>query len=291
MAVGPSYVFCTVNPVILYERTSLKTYVIATYSQTVEMTYHYFLEAIERFRPKLVIFGASYFVLSAEKAANIDEYIHTGTDHFPIGWNKLAMLRDCILPNGAETYLFPLMKYHSKWKRLSQKDFTLLNDWPCPHNFNGFLISTRTYQKNGRLLDFSQAERLDVYPGNLNILGRMKNVADAANCKLLMIIAPRECEDDAMKGRYVALCEFARELNIDILDLNLEPERMGFNMKTDMIDQRHLNVFGSEKATARIAEYITVSYQIKPTLTETEKEEWDAMSQRYYEQKRRKFHQ
>lgn len=285
IAVGPSYLFCTVNPVILYEKTALKTYVIGTYSQTVEMTYRYFLEAINRFRPKLVILEASYFVRMAGKDTNSDEYIHVGTDQFPIGWNKIAMLRDCILQNGVETYLFPLMKYHSKWKCLTQKNFTSLADWPCPRNFNGFLISTRMYQKEGHWLDFSHAEKCDVFPGNLDILEKMKAVADAANCKVLMTISPRQCENEAMKGRYVTLCEFAKNHNIDILDLNLDPERMGLNMKTDMVDPRHLNVFGSEKATVRIAEFITRNYGIKPTPTEGCEQDWNSTVLRYYAQK------
>lgn len=80
VCVGPSYVFCTINPVFVFMENGLKVYDFATPMQTIEMSYYFAKKALEKTKPKLLVVGTTMFVLSGEKQMNSDEFIHYGTD-------------------------------------------------------------------------------------------------------------------------------------------------------------------------------------------------------------------
>ena len=290
LSVGSSYVFYTVNPVIIYEELGLRAYTLGSPQQSVEMSYYYAKEAISRSHPKVLIIGATMFVLDpGQPYLNTDAYIHMGSDVFPVGLNRLLMLASCNLPESMETYLFPLMKYHGRWKSLRQSDFdgrtgvSGLND-VFNGSFQSPVISTNVFD----IMDAPLAKPSPVFPGNLSFLAKFKKLADANGCRLLLISSPRKAgQGDALLGRYQELFRKARELGADVIDLSHEARSLSIVPNHDFHGFVHMNMFGSEKCTRHIAQFIKEQYHLAPSsLSEKERQEYEMMRKRYYENRK-----
>ena len=65
-------------------------------------------------------------------------------------------------------------------------------------------------------------------------------------------------------GQTVALHRYAQENGIDILDMNLCYDEIGIDNTLDFYDTEHLNVYGAEKASAYLTEYIQDHFTLTP---------------------------
>lgn len=290
VGVGPSYIYCTLNPVSVYRETGLTSFNLCSPVQTVEMSCGLIKEMLGRTTPQCIVLGATMFVLDEGQWLNKDAYIHYGADEFPFGLNKIEMLRRCRLPSAIETYLLPLMKYHGRWKTLSREDFIADMMEPEPNFINNFQVVANVSPRHFEsLLSVTDAVPSPVCPKSLEILREIKQLTEAHGCKLLLLTAPfMEIADVRRKGRYRVLYDFAAELGVEVLDLNETADDFGLDVPDDFQDYGiHLNVFGSEKTSRYLGRFFVNELGLKPReLEESEKSEWIALEARYEKQKR-----
>lgn len=257
LAVGPSYVYCTFNPVELYRATGLRSHVLGSSGQPIEATFHYLKMALGRCRPKVVVIGTSMFVSgSAEKAIGDEGAAHFAADPIPLGFEKLAMLQDMRLAGDIEGYLFPFVKYHQRWKALMAHDFGLGDIPNVPYSVHcGYRLWAGCRKNALRRIDVSQLASTSIPERSLEILGRMVRLTEESGARAVLLSAPRK--GAAANGRLAALHEYANENGLALLDLNECFDEVGFDNETDFRDESHLNVLGAEKATRRIGTWLT----------------------------------
>lgn len=258
LAFGSSHMYCTLSPLSLYEQTGLRSYVLATQCQPVIATYYYIKEALRTQSPDIIIVEAMMFALDSNI---VDEGVaHDAIDPFPASLNKLRMIHEMKLNGSKESYYFPIIKYHSRWDELTAADFDF-SYRQSTDPYHGYVFLTDAKENHCTAVSYEDVEERPIDEYNSDVISRIKALAEEHNAELLLLVAPYLMEE-TMYGSYRALHRFARENDITVLDMCTDFDSVGINNTTDFYDSGHLNVFGAQKATAYIGEYVTVNYDI-----------------------------
>lgn len=288
LAFGPSYMFCTFNPIELYRDYGLRSFIPGTHYQPVETTYHYMKKALETYRPKVVIVGVTMFVFSEGKYLFPDAHAHTAVDCFPLGWERVELVFDLNVTSQYEEFLFPMIKYHDRWKSLRKNDF---EGEPAPSEKERRRLTVKGHvayfdsPKRGCVIavDMAKERRSPVYEEYLRWLDKIKDLVSSNGIELLLLAEPRS--GALCSGRLAALQDYATAQGIPFLNLIEEFDRTGIDNATDFYDPGHLNCLGAEKATRYIGKYLMDHYDFGVCHSDAVRAHWDAECRRYDEAK------
>ncbi len=279
MGFGSSHMYCTMNPLYIYEKTGVRSYVLATQQQPVEATYYYIKEAFETQSPDVVVIEAYMYLL--DKTPATEGVAHDAVDPFPTGANKLKMIHVMDTVDGKQNYYFNFLKYHTRWKDLTQSDFDdSYKKQTDP--MHGYVFLTESAPNNNAQLDYTNTEEVPLDSVNLEYLRKTIELVQDNGSEVLLLLSPYEMTQE--NGRAKALHRFAAEENVRILDMNLCYNEMGIDNATDFYDASHFNVNGSEKASLYLTQYLQEYF----TLTERNVEDvaqWQADLEEYHSQK------
>lgn len=277
LAFGPSYMYCTFSPPELFRRYGLRSFVMGSPCQPINETAYFIKEALKVSTAKVVVLCADMIVFSPDLYIHKSSFVHEALDGFPSGCTRIGMIMNLHTDSSIDEFLFPLVKYHERWKVLNNNDFLMKhiqNDY-LGHMFyvgGSFTNDVTSYS----LDDFSRA---DVFQENLEYLDQIKRIVDAAGASLILLSAPRH--KGTADGRLASLHDYADRNKIDFIDLNLDFDKTGISNATDFYNGGHLNVFGAEKATRYIGKYLVDHFDFNTNITAECRAEWDAEVARY----------
>lgn len=257
---GSSHMYCTLNPIYVYENFGLRSYVLATQQQPVEATYYYIKESLRTQSPEVIVVEALMFT---DGTGVVSEGVaHDAVDPFPDGWNKLMMINALNTKDGKENYYFNLLKYHSRWKELTIGDFNF--SWKKETDpMHGYVFLKETRPNALKQVSYENVEETAILPQYEEVLLNIIDMAQKNDVEVLLLIAPYNVDDGAL-GKYKYIHRLAQENGVKVLDLNLELDATKLSNETDYYDPGHLNVYGAEKASEYILNYIKANYNIVP---------------------------
>ena len=257
---GSSRMYCTMNPLALHHETGLSAYVLATQQQPLPATYLYMKESLKTQRPKVLLLEATMAFYNIEAAG--EGAVRDCLDPLPWSETKLEIIRTLVPEGERASYYFPFLKYHQRWKELSAQDFDFgwikqrdpmrgcfAMDYPRP-------VKCRQWSYDGVAEEPVPAESLE-------LLLRMKALAAENGAQLVLLAAPYEMADEDL-GYLKFLHRFCDDEKIPFLDLNLIYDSIGLDNEQDFIDEGHLNLCGSVKATRLIGSFLQSELGLAP---------------------------
>ena len=276
---GSSHMYCTMNPLYIYEQTGVRSYVLATRQQPVEATYYYVKEAFETQSPDVVILELYSYLF--DKIPATEGIAHDSIDPFPAGLNKMQLISEMDTEDGKENYYLNMIKYHTRWKELQKSDFIdSYREETDP--MHGFVFLTETAPNENTQLDYTSIAETPLDSENLEYLRKTIDLIKENGSEVLLLLAPYEIQDES--GCVKAVHRFAEEEHVALLDMNLCYQEIGLNNAKDFYDPRHLNVFGSEKASLYLMEYLQKHFSITER-TVDDAAQWQEDLQEYHSQK------
>lgn len=132
--IGDSLVVNGVFPMELWQDYGIAAYNLASYGNTLPVTYWTLMNALEAASPRLVVVGVKD-VEKDYKLSGSSSDVHTALDCYPLTLTKICAVNDlmddpyAVDDSGVRyadmklEYLFTLGKYHSRWSELSTSDF------------------------------------------------------------------------------------------------------------------------------------------------------------------------
>ncbi len=269
---GSSNAYCSFNPLVIWEKTGVKSYVFATQQQPVWATYHYMVDAFDRQSPDVAVMDI--LMLSHNDEYYDDGVNYTFCDNMPFSKNKLELIW-ASAPKGERFNLAcRFMKYHSRWNELTKEDFEYRKSEMRDYS-KGFCMLTDT---------FSGAERQDVSgiidsrqlsEKNLFYLNKIVDLCEDSGVELLLVKTPSNATPEE-KRYYNAVEAVAKERGVEFVDYNTRYSEIGLDLKNDFYDETHLNV----KGAAKFSEYF-VSTQNYFAGKVRKDEEWASDYQKY----------
>lgn len=124
---------------------------------------------------------------------------------------------------------------------------TFLVYFCVPTKFQPYVFLTESSENHlTEISSYDDVQSLTTMESNLEILMRIKKLVEENGSKLLVLLEPT-LMDDQIKSGFKTLHSFAKENNIDILDLNTVYNELGLDGMTDYYNSGHLNVYGAKK--------------------------------------------
>lgn len=125
IVIGSSNSFCTVNPIVLYDQYGIAAYDFGSSSQPMNISALYLKEALKRQKPKVVALEVNMMTGGSINTKNESAFRWGYTD-IPLSFDKLKCIYQSLGCVDAEyfSYVFPVFRYHDRWKELSKIDYT-----------------------------------------------------------------------------------------------------------------------------------------------------------------------
>ena len=244
---GPSTIMNGVYPLLLWNRYGYTAYNLGAGNETIECSYYLAKRAIRQDHPRLIILDCG--LLRKEDVIDSFSFLHFVTDRMPfLSPERLELLAHLAVygkPSlgGLLKLCFPLLEYHERWADLTEADFAERD-------------KTITY---GAKVDPRKMLR--------KLIGLCKETGTG----LLLVSMPT-----LNKTRYIgqktyearvdtaaAVGKIAAELDVPYINLVNDGSPFGLSLTDDTVEGFHLNVYGAEKFTNWIGEWISGKFDLE----------------------------
>lgn len=247
--IGDCEVYSNFSPMELYRQQGITAYVRGNSQQLIWQSYHILAETLRYETPKAVVWNVN----AMRYAEPISEaYNRLALDQMRWSRDKAEMIQTSM--TGEEdfwSYVFPILRYHSRFDKLTAEDFTYLFA-EKDNTFNGYLmekgvVPLEKLPRMRPLADYSFGEICWDY------LDRMRTLCEEKGVELILIKAPSVYpfwyeEYDAQIKAYAAEHGLAF---YNFLDYG---EETGIDYSTDTYDAGlHLNLGGATKLSVFFA--------------------------------------
>lgn len=250
--VGDCEVYETFYPKVLFEEYGIKSCIRGSSQQLIWQSYYLLEEMLSYEKPKTVV----YNVLAMKYGEGQKEsYNRMTLDGMKWSLSKIRAIKASMLPEEHFiSYVFPLLRFHSRWSELKEQDFKYIFNKPQISE-NGYLLNTGirpagNIPKGKPLADYTLPEISYYY------LDKMVKLCKENNIELILMKAPvlypywykewdEQIKDYAKKNelRYINFLDIADEVGIDY--------------NTDTYDGGlHLNMYGAEKMSRYLGEIL-----------------------------------
>lgn len=241
--IGDCELYENISPAVLWEEYGINSYIRGSAQQLIWQSYYLLEETLSYEKPDVVVFN----VLAMEfNEPQQEAYNRMTLDGMRWSGSKIG----CILASMREDedfieYVFPLLRYHSRWSQLTEDDFRYF--WEKEKvTYNGYYmrVDVRPAENvpEGRVLsDYTFGDNAYKY------LDKMTKLCEESGVELVLVKAPSlhpywyEEWDEQIRN-------YAEEHQLKYYNFLDVTEEIGLDYSTDTYDAGlHLNLSGAEK--------------------------------------------
>ncbi|MCR4694543.1 MAG: SGNH/GDSL hydrolase family protein [Pseudobutyrivibrio sp.] len=276
--IGDCELYENISPVYLYENYGINSYVRGSAQQLIWQSYYLAEETIKREKPKAIVFN----VLSMKYDEPQNEaYNRMTLDGMKWSMSKVNSIKASMTEeeNFIE-YVFPLLRYHSRWSDLNSDDFKYLYHRDKVA-FNGYYMrvdvkAAESVPEGKPLADYAFGDNAYKYLDKLTKLCKDNGV------RLILVKAPTQYpywypEWDKQ------MVDYAKANGLDYINFLDKADEIGLDWSQDTYDGGlHLNLSGAEKMSDYFGKILLEDYDIPDRSGEEEVARyWDGVIDRY----------
>lgn len=277
--IGDCEVYENFSPQILWDDFGICSYIRGSAQQLIWQSY-YILEDTLRYEiPKVVIYNVQSMQFDKPEKEAYNRMTLDGMEWSPAKIKAISASmteRESFLD-----YLFPILRYHSRWSDIASEDFEYMFDTPrVSHNGYYMRVDTKPAENipDGKALADYNFGEIDY-----EYLDRMVKLCKVNNIDLILVKAPSLYPYwyDQWEEQIEAYAEENNLLYINFLELT---EETGLDFDTDTYDGGlHMNLSGAEKITEYLGTVLTEKTQLQDRRSEKELASRWAEKQRWYD--------
>lgn len=285
--IGSSPVHPHWTSALAYNEYGFTSYPLSTNVQNPKAMKYIIREAEKSQSPKLYVCEIRMFTYTQEYLEeNAYNLVRGVTDNFKYSLNRINLIRD-IAPKNIEggsrlSYYFDIMKYHSNWKNCLNGELLKQGDFEEKSSVKGFLFvpDVNTIKKN----DFSNIKDEMAIPSEQEkILRELIAEIKEKNLNVLFVVAPFEINENMHKmSNYMG--RIVEEEGYEYIDFNNMYDELGLDFSTDFYNTGHMNIFGAEKYTKWLGQYIADNYDLPDHRGDESYSSWDESYEAWKEQ-------
>ncbi len=284
--IGDCEAYENISPITIWENYGVPSYIIGSGQQLIWQSY-YMLEEVLRYEtPKVVVFN----ILSMQyDKPQSEPYNRLNIDGMRLGVPKIKAALASMMPEETlASYIFPILRYHSRWQELTNEDFEYLFKRD-QKSHNGFLMRVDVKPVDNipearALTDYQFGDRSYEY------LDKMRDLCEKNGVELVLMKAPSlfpywypEWEE-----QIEAYSNDNGLLYLNYLEL---VEEIGLDFSKDTYDAGlHLNLSGAEKVSVHLGKVLQDEYNLGDRREEKElADSWQDKVNFYYDMKNRQY--
>ncbi len=256
--IGDCEVFSNISPVTLWEEYGITSYIRGSAQQLVWQSYYLLEDTITYEKPKVVVYNVLAMKYNEPQK---EAYNRLTLDGMRLSKAKLGAIKASMTEEESMiTYLFPLLRYHSRWNELTGEDVKyLFHKDTLSHN--GYLMRMDVkpvdmVPKGKKLPDYRFGDKAYAY------LDRITKLCRENKIKLILIKSPSvypywyEEWDKQM-------VDYAKANNLTYINFLNKAEEMGIDYSQDTFDGGlHLNLSGAEKFTGYFGRILSDDFSV-----------------------------
>lgn len=256
--VGDCEVYANFTPLEMYREAGIKAYVRGTSQQLVWQSYYVLKETLRYETPKVVVFNVNAMRYSEP----VKEEFHRLTiDKMRWSEEKVGIILASMTQEETFlSYVFPILRYHSRFSQLTAEDFTYLFDTE-QITWQGHLVND-SVKPMGRLP--SMRPLADYNFGDIcwEYLEKMRLLCEENGVELILIKAPSAYpywyeEYDAQ------IEEYAAKHGLSFYNFLDNVEEIGIDYQLDTYDAGlHMNLSGATKLSAYFARILSQNHGV-----------------------------
>ena len=271
--IGDSSVYMGVSPMEIWKDAGYATYCLSTPGQRTWISYYILKEALQYQHPKMVILdmNETFNAVKADELATRKVF-----DNMKWGKTKWEALNDPTfqLSNYDKlTYLFPVLRYHSRWGQIQSNDFRRMRD-DYYSTFKGYVISKQIKKnsKKSELLEQSEKDtNSQIQEDSLVYLKKIQDLCQENNTQLILTAIPSLYT--LSENRSHKIQEYANQNGLTYFNLE---DHANINWDEDSLDGGyHLNTAGANKVTKCLTEYLEQTGEIQSHQQDTNYQKWN----------------
>ena len=287
--IGDCEVYENISPVTLYEKYGLTSYIRGSAQQLIWQSYYLLEEALKYEKPDVVVFN----VLSMKyDTPQSEAYNRMSIDGMKLSKSKIDNIKASMLEEETLiSYLFPLLRYHSRWNELKAEDFKYAFGKKRQVTVAGYLMHVEenpvtTIPDPNLLPDYQFGENSYKY------LDMITELCKENNIELVLIKAPSLSPHwyDEWDAQMV---DYAAKHDLQYINFLECQEEIGIDWNTDTYDRGlHLNVKGAEKLADYFGRILVDTYEFTDySQDEAVVMDWKEKIQFYEEMKADQYHE
>ena len=282
--VGDCEVYENFSPITMWEDYGITSYIRGSAQQLIWQSYYLLEETLEYEKPEVVVFN----VLSMKyDTPQKEAYNRMTLDGMKWSKSKVDDIRASMMEDEEfADYVFPILRYHSRWQELTSDDFKYLFT-RRPVSQSGYYMRidvkpAQTFPKPKKLANYEFGENSWKY------LEKMRKLCEEKGIQLILVKAPSlypawydEWEDQ--------IEEYAKTYELPYYNFLELTDEVGIDFTKDTYDGGlHLNLSGAEKMGAYFGKVLREEFQV-PDRRNDEKiaSVWAEKCAAYYDMEKR----
>jgi len=252
--VGDCEVYEGFTPPTLWEEYGITSFIRGSAQQLAWHSYYLLEEMLETETPRVVVFNV--LALKYGKPQN-EAYNRLALDGMHLSFTKMrAVFSSMTEEENWVSYVFPILRYHSRWKELSAEDWKyLIHRDRVSHN--GYLMQTGI-KAMGDHIDPSPFPDYMLPETSMYYLDAMRQLCRSKGVELVLIKAPTNTWKYHWYDEWdEQICDYAEKNDLRYYNFIPLCDEIGIDWSTDTYDGgTHLNVWGAEKLTSYFGEIL-----------------------------------
>ena len=256
--IGDCEVYANYSPMEMYRNNGITAYIRGTPQQLLWMSYYVAEETFRYEAPRVLVFNVNAMresepVSEAYNRLTIDQMRWSGSK---VGIISASMMEE----EQFLSYVFPILRYHSRFDELTQEDFSYLFQ-VRDNTFNGFQLHTEVVPVSSLpvkkvLSDYQFADICYEY------LDKIRLLCEENGTELILVKAPSlypywydEYDEQIRK--------YASEYGLAFYNFVELSEEIGLDFTEDTYDGgHHLNLFGAVKLSRYFGDILTEEHGV-----------------------------
>ena len=285
--IGDCEIFESFVPAILWEEYGISAYLRGGAQQLVWHSYYMLEDALRYETPRAVVFNVYALKYGEPQKEAYNRMALDGMEWSPV--KAEAINASMTEEESFIDYVFPFLRYHSRWSELTAEDFTYAwQDKPLVSD-SGYLMQTGVVPADTQA-EFTPEPLFDpALPATaMAYLDKMRELCDEKGIELILVKAPtnfwRYHWYDEWDGQ---ITDYAETHGLAYYNLIPKSAEIGLDMNTDTYDGgAHLNVYGAEKLTRYFGEILAGNHAIPDRRGEGDTASvWQKRVEAYYARK------
>lgn len=284
--VGDCEVYENFSPAVLWEEFGINSYIRGSAEQYIWQSYYLLEDTLRYETPQAVVFNIQSLQFSESQREAYNRMSLEGMEWSPV--KVKAILASMKPEENFLDYVFPILRYHSRWSELTETDVTyMFKTRPVSHNGYYMRVDVRPAENvpEGKpLADYSFGENAWKY------LDMMAELCAEKGIRLVLIKAPSlypywypQWEEQVEA--------YAAEKGLPYINFLELQEETGIDYAADTYDGGlHMNLSGAEKLSRYIGRYLTEEIGLSDRRDETELAgRWEEKLAAYEAEKRAQY--